>query len=428
MPTRDNTIMYAMYVIGKVESDWDWAAYYPVDPITIGMMQEYGQHASNLLKMCREGDPEGWEPFAAAAPQLVADIDAHGDSWSWWESRYISQDEANAWQAMAARGENHAIQQRKWKEDAADYIDTLTKDGWSEDRPQTLVYAMCIYHQTPQAYGQITRSCSGSATLETLHATTMNNWVGQRHQNRYNQTYNMLKDWDGESAPPDFGQVADTPSGGDSGGVTQPDSPVQRVEMRNGQILVWGLDGYPNGLICVYSAPNIWIPINNKAGMTNPGTTTGGGDSKTGKAIIDYAKSVEGQWYYSQGSGRLDPESSGYTDCSGFVWWCYHHVAGIDLGAWTGELSQNGTEVFRSTDTSAIPWDEMQAGDIILMTRYESSLWDFGKQGGGQHAALYTGTPGETIDVANTPCPTIRAGDGIWVYSHIAGYMVRRVL
>jgi cell wall-associated NlpC family hydrolase len=428
MPPLDNTVLYAMYVIGKVESDWDWTATYPADPITIGMLQEYGQNASDLLKMCREGDPTGWAAFAASASSLASDVDAHGDSWSWWESRYLSQDEVEAWQTMAARSENHAIQQSKWDNDARAYVSRLETDGWSQERPQTLVYAMCIYHQSPQAYGQVTRSCGGSATLDTLHATTLNNWIGQSYSNRYNTAYSMLKDWDGNSAPPDFGQVADAPSTGDTGTVTQPDSPVQRVEMRNGQILVWGLEGYPNGLLCGYSAPNIWIPITNKAGAVNPGTATGGGDSKTGSAIVEYAKSKLGEWYYSQGSGRLDPESSGYTDCSGFVYWCYHHVAGIELGKWTGELATDGEEVFRSTDTGAVPWDSMQAGDVILSTKYPSSLWGFGTAGGGQHAQIYTGTPGEVVDVASTPCPTVRTGDGIWVYPSIAGYMVRRML
>lgn len=427
MPTRDNTIMYAMYVIGKVESDWDWSAVYRADPITIGMMQEYGQNASDLLKLCRDGDAEGWASFAASAPDLVADVDAHGDSWDWWTSRYITDSEASAWQAMAARPENHKIQQDKWKDEAARYIDTLVGWGWSEERPQTLVYAMCIYHQSPQACGQVTRSCSGSATLDNLHATTLNHWIG-KYANRYNTAYDMLKGWDGESAPPDFGQVVDSPGGGDSGTVSQPSNDIDRVEMRNGQIVVWGLSSYPNGLICTYAAPNIWIPWSRKGGTDNPGGTTGGGDSKTGQAIIDYAKSVLGQWSYSQGAGRLDPETSGYTDCSGFVWWSYHHVAGIDIGTWTGELATSGEEVFRSTDTNAMPWDDMQAGDIILSTKYESSLWGFGTSGGGQHAQIYTGTPGEVVDVASTPCPTVRSGDGIWVYSHIAGYMVRRVL
>lgn len=68
MPTLANTSLYAMYVIGAVESEHNWGAVYRVDPITIGMMQEYGQNASNLLKMLRSGDPEGYAAFKAAAP------------------------------------------------------------------------------------------------------------------------------------------------------------------------------------------------------------------------------------------------------------------------------------------------------------------------------------------------------------------------
>lgn len=372
MPTRDNTIMYAMYVIGKVESDWDWAAVYRADPITIGMMQEYGQNASDLLKLCRDGDADGWASFAASAPDLVADVDAHGDSWDWWTSRYITDSEASAWQAMAARPENHKIQQDKWKDEAARYIDTLTGWGWSEERPQTLVYAMCIYHQSPQACGQVTRSCSGSATLDNLHATTLNHWIG-KYANRYNQAYDMLNDWDGESAPPDFGQVVDSPGGGDSGTVSQPSNDIDRVEMRNGQIVVWGLSSYPNGLICTHAAPNIWIPWSRKGGTDNPGGTTGGGTAQGAEAAEKAAELMRGwekRFSYSQGAGRLSPESSGYTDCSGVIWYAYQQAASLDVGTWTGEQAENGRQI--AWGNNGMPYNAetlygMRTGDLVLI-------------------------------------------------------------
>lgn len=49
MPSTRTICYYAMYVIGEVESNWNWTAVNYNDPITIGMMQWYGTRAAALL-------------------------------------------------------------------------------------------------------------------------------------------------------------------------------------------------------------------------------------------------------------------------------------------------------------------------------------------------------------------------------------------
>ena len=39
MPLTDSQKLYAMYVIGEVESHWNWGSVNYSDPITLGMMQ-----------------------------------------------------------------------------------------------------------------------------------------------------------------------------------------------------------------------------------------------------------------------------------------------------------------------------------------------------------------------------------------------------
>ena len=63
----------------------------------------------------------------------------------------------------------------------------------------------------------------------------------------------------------------------------------------------------------------------------------------------------------------MNPEQSGGTDCSGFVRWCYAQY-GYNVGTWTGDESNAGYEVARGHYPSEIPWDDMQPGDLILMT------------------------------------------------------------
>lgn len=392
MPTLANTSLYAMYVIGQVESDHNWGAVYRVDPITIGMMQEYGQNASNLLKMLRTGDPEGYAAFKAAAPQLDADVDAHGDSWNWWTSRYLTDSEANAWVEFAKRDANHKTQQEKWFDQFQnEYVPALEKFGLSQDRPQTLVFAACMYHQSPRSAGQVIRSCGGNATLETMRNTVLNNGVLGKYKNRYNTTYNMLKDWDGNSAPPDFGQVGDVESGGDSPTESeQQASQISYCQLVNNELVIFGLSGFENGLVCQKMGPNIWAPsanVNGHPNSTDNATTDQGNDtgSDAARKVVELYKSWEGKFQYSQGAGRLDPVNSGVGDCSSTIYAAYKQITGINVGTWTGDMSSKGTLITHGKGKN-LPFDQMQLADLVLISWGGSS-----DESGVGHVELYVG-------------------------------------
>lgn len=87
-----------------------------------------------------------------------------------------------------------------------------------------------------------------------------------------------------------------------------------------------------------------------------------------GEELIALARSKAGQWRYTNDyPDRMYPEIYGGTDCSGFVRWCYQQF-GYNVGTWTGDESYAGYEVARGHYPSEIPWDDMQPGDLILMT------------------------------------------------------------
>ena len=87
-----------------------------------------------------------------------------------------------------------------------------------------------------------------------------------------------------------------------------------------------------------------------------------------GSELIALARSKAGQWRYTNDyPDRMYPVEYGGTDCSGFVRWCYAQF-GYDVGTWTGDESYAGYEVARGHYPSEIPWDDMQPGDLILMT------------------------------------------------------------
>lgn len=100
----------------------------------------------------------------------------------------------------------------------------------------------------------------------------------------------------------------------------------------------------------------------------------------TGQDVVNAARSVAGKWRYSNDKNeRLDPEQSSATDCSGLVRWAYQKAAGIIVGSWTGDESSAGWEIARGHYPSEIPWDQMQPGDLILMTASYWEQWDFAK-------------------------------------------------
>lgn len=393
-----------MYVIGQVESNHNWAAVNRSDPITLGMMQWYGQRAANLISHCAESDPDGYETFKSSCPTLCAAVEA-GHDWDWWTSYYVNDAEATAWGTWAERDGNHEGQQTQWFDDYEGYVSTLTGWGLSEDRPQTLIYAMSMYHQSPAQAGKVIGSCGGTATLANMHATCLNDSILGQYRNRYNTVYELLSSWDGESAPPDFGQVDGITSGGNSPSISQPQSYFSSVELRNGLIFVHGIEGYPNGLMCYRSGPNYWIPCINAEGEENPGGNTGGGSATGTEAqmqirqwMLDHLQAFA----YSQGAGRLSPETSGYTDCSGLCWYAYQKITGVNVGTWTGDMLNYGTVVAQGSGSVALPIDEMQVADLVLvMHRSYNSTYDHVEMYIGDNQLCGHGGPGAGPTVKN---------------------------
>ena len=397
MPTRENTCMFAMYVIGEVESGWDWTGVNRNDPITIGMMQNYGQRAANCIIKCRDADPDGWTAFQAAAPSLAAAVDA-GHDWNWWTGYWVNDAEANAWQEWAQRDGNHVGQQELWIEDANGYIDLLVGWGLSEDRPQTLVFAMSMYHQSPLQCQRVLQSCGGSATLDLMHSTCLADGVLGQYTNRYNTVYERLAAWDGESAPPDFGQVGSVGagSGGQAPNISGSEQPITRVQLDNGIITLYGSGAYENGLVCYRSAPNVWLPCVSVATQNPSGGNTGGG-SATGSAAAEEMKQWlldhEHAFAYSQGAGRMSPEDSGYTDCSALMWYVYHIITGQEIGTWTGDQQNYGTVI--ADGSGALPQDQMQVMDLVFFNwSYDNPMYDHVEAYIGNNQLTGHGGPG----------------------------------
>lgn len=382
MPDTNTICYYAMYVIGEVESQWNWQLVNYNDPITIGMMQWYGTRAAALLNRMQSERPTDFDMLAESLKNSLSSNDQ--DS-RYWNSRYLNQTEGESVSNAFASTESHIIQEDQAIADFEGYISTLEGWGLSQNDPKPLIFAMCMYHQSPAEAGKVVATAGGSATLERIYQVCLNNGILGQYRTRYTTTYNRLKEWDGQSMPPDFGQNggAGTGEGGENSGTQELANVISHITLYNNTLTVYGTDGLENGLVCIPVSPQTWKPTLNNTGEAITGGNTGGGSATGTEAqnqLVEFAKSCLGKFQYSQGAGRLSPETSGYTDCSGFCWYCYQKICGIEIGTWTGAQAEKGEQIAKGSGGN-LPEDKMQPADLII----------FGYGSNTTHVEMYIG-------------------------------------
>lgn len=386
MPSTRTICYYAMYVIGEVESNWNWTAVNYNDPITIGMMQWYGTRAAALLNRIKNEMPTAYGQLASS---LRSDIESHDAGSTWWTSRYLNRDEGNSIITVFQDEENHVIQENQAIADFEGYITTLENWGMSQSYPKPLIFAMSMYHQSPASAGQVIATAGGSADLDRIYGVCMNHGVLGRYRNRYNTVYQRLKDWDGESNPPDFGQSGDvdTTPGGNNPGISTEESKLGYIIQRGNLLILYGKGEYAKGVTFYPAGTQKWINGYNANGTDISGGNEGGGSesgSEAQNAICELYRSWLDRFAYSQGAGRLDPISSGYGDCSSTIWFAYQQVAGIDVGTWTGAMAGKGTKIAGGYSGDNLPIEDMQPADLVLI------MWN-GWNGSFDHVELYMG-------------------------------------
>lgn len=386
MPSIRTICYYAMYVIGEVESNWNWTAVNYNDPITIGMMQWYGTRAAALLNRIKNEMPTAYGQLASS---LRSDIESHDAGSTWWTSRYLNRDEGNSIITVFQDEENHVIQENQAIADFEGYIATLENWGMSQSYPKPLIFAMSMYHQSPASAGQVIATAGGSADLDRIYGVCMNHGVLGQYRNRYNTVYQRLKDWDGESDPPDFGQSGDvdTTPGGNNPGIGTETSKLGYIIQNGDMLILYGRDEYAKGVVFYPASGQTWVNGYNADGTDIEGGNEGGGTetgSEAQNAICDLYRSWENKFAYSQGAGRLDPTSSGYGDCSSTVWFAYQQIAGIDVGTWTGAMAGKGTKVASGYSGDNLPIEDMEPADLVLI------MWN-GWNGSFDHVELYMG-------------------------------------
>lgn len=384
MPSRADITAYALYCIGEVESGWTWNAVNFADPITLGMWQFYGTNAARHLHAMQSDTPADYARLSAG---LRSAVESHGQSERWWNSYGLNQTDGNSWAAVAEGSEdNHRLQQTQMQELTDSHLSSLLGWGMTLDQPRELVFMLSVFHQRPVSAQNVLRSCGATATLANFYQTTLNDPVVGRYRNRYTSVYSRVRNWDGESAPPDYGQVDAPQEGGNSGTVSTIASDAAYILQRGSNLILYGQPGsdYEQGLIFANVSGERWIPIS-QPGQTEieGGWGDSGSDTQPSAAleVCVLYESWEGRFAYSQAGGRLDPENSGYGDCSSTIWKAYQKVTGLDVGTYTGAMLEKGREVQRGSG-GTLDYGLVRAGDLLIIS------WDSSWSLRSQHVEL----------------------------------------
>lgn len=398
MAWTDEQRYFCLYVIGAVESDWDYGATNQTDAITVGIAQWYGDRAAALIERLRTSVPES---YAALSERIRTAVEGGATDWSRF---YLLTADAQSWRAASEVDGNHQLQEQQFMDDLEGYLDTLSYWSVNVDNVRSAIFYVSMYHQSPRACLRVVQGYGGDRDVDTLYAAAMNDATLAGYPSRYREVRDLLNAWDGTSAPPDFGQ---------EGGVT-PEEPttddevssaVAYIQEVGNDLVVFGDMSSTSRLLCHSTGRGIWIP---KGGTMpdNPGTVVppggGGGDPADFAGMRALWEQHASEWQYGNGAGRLSPTTSGYSDCSACIWWAANAATG-------NKYSWLGTRSYTIPDTCHtvidLDWtlpeldiSDWQAGDIICMNYRLPSGYD------GGHAEWYFGS-GDLWSAGAAPLP-----------------------
>lgn len=407
MAWTNNQNMFCMYVICEVESGWNWAATNRQDAITLGIGQWWGTRAAGLMDRLRNQAPTS---YAKLSSRLRTKLESDGPSSQSWTGFYLNQEDSRSWADSAEDSENHQIQQTLFLEDIEGYKTTLASWGLDvENNVKATIYWMSAYHQNPSFCNNVMGAVGDNTNLSTIRSGILSHRILGQYPNRYNTIYERLTAWDGVSAPPDFGQVDEFQEGlsptAQGSNMAQPVTGIRYLQRRGDNIMVFSED-YPQGMMCVKTNGDLWVPFTSNTQVEMPNTEegiTGGSPSlfeQCKQTWIDWAN-AGGFGYGGDGASDKYPETSGNTSCAACIWAALNkHNSDICdwMAIYCPDLQKQGKLIYHTTGYNDIrvPVEQMLPGDLILM--------DYGGNGRADHVDWYFGS-GVVWGAGSAPCP-----------------------
>lgn len=384
MALTGNQMQFAYYVIATVESGCNYGAVNQSDAITLGIIQFYGQHAYELLTAVQSEAPDA---YALLSSRLRGLVDGGAQTWDYWTNVYLQNDDASSWVASAQLASNKAAQDHF----SLGYLfgsdgnggSYGTLRGWGlGDDPKTAIFYLAMYHQRPASASACMGQLGGSASIDSLYLWTLSNSILNSYKNRYQTVRDLLAQWDGTSAPPDFGTVDPTLPNDPSGSIEAGDlqSTLAYVQAWGDDLIAFGDMSTTERLLLRNTGRGIWIPVDGTVPENPGGGSPSGGDMPPASpddpadfpAMRQLWYDHANEWSYSQGAGRLDPPTSGYSDCSACIYWAANAATNgkyANMGTWTGAMLQNGHLVRALTSATGFTIDLswLRPGDLLIM-------------------------------------------------------------
>lgn len=359
--------------IGTVESNLDYLAVNYNDPITVGIFQWYGVRAAAILLRFRTENPTMW---VGVETTLDDDLTAHLPTEStFWNNRYLTRIEGESLEPVM--NDNKAIQNDQAIDDLADYLIAANRAGMDEDtNTNQVLFFFVMYHQSPQRALRVIASVGPSASLNSIVGACLNEEVLGQYRTRYITARDIILSGDNSGVDDLPGTIPDPPdSGGDGGaedGQERPHGPVSYVESVGNNVRIHYPDGkgvtaYPNGRGYWLTKQDADSGSEVDPNPDNPDPEVPPDSEAAAKraAVVAFITSRVGDYNYSQGPSRLEPDKNNYTDCSGLVYFAYQQVVGVNIGTYTGDQYDRPTRIDEGPGSTPFPEGDMLPGDLI---------------------------------------------------------------
>ena len=293
------------------------------------------------------------------------------------------------------------------------YMNTAKSLGMDiENNTLAALFFCSMEHQGPKYARQVLSSAGSNASLERIHAVCLNHSVLGKYRNRYNQVKAILLS--GDTSGLDNTTPADDIEGGNDG-VARATGNLSHCQIVGNEIFIYDTDG---NVSIAYGTGGTYFKIdsNNAGGVDIPDTPPSDTEPEVPPssadvaakqtAIKNFLTSKQRAYRYSQGPGRLTPESSGYSDCSAVLHWSFKKILGISIGTWTGNQYTNGTHI--ASGSGSLPISRMQVGDLVFFDwrgNGFTAAYDHVEMYYGNNQLIGHGGPGSG--------PTIKANTGM---------------
>lgn len=369
----------ALIVIGTIESELTWNLIDYSAPLKIGVAQWHDSTAASLLSNLPTADKN------ELAQTILDDLNNHQPTDPFWQTRYLTKDEGNTVVTALGSSSAESFQRNFFSSTINDYASVMTSWGCVPDgtlaQRKTFIFLTAVFHVNITAAGAIVAAIGAETTTQVIYDAIMNKpeISGVRDWSRVKA---LVDNWDGGLDPVQGStdDVWEDPGGPGDGGtiIHQVESQIQKIGQTGQQLIIYGKDN-PDGVVCYRATNNLWYPTSNTAApdtptpiVPEPSDTPA--TSSEFEAMRQLWYDNEGRFSYGWGPGRLDPESSGFTDCSGCIWWAVNKIRpdlAQALGDYTTPQSHAGELVVQGNLADLVTFDSsiLKEGDIVLVSK-----------------------------------------------------------